>query len=76
MQDKFSKWGNSEDKTQLFKDWIVQMNFVQEEYRLFTAYAEERRGTGQKGLKVNKLSQGAKETGVHVEEEDDDSNYY
>jgi len=52
------------------------MNFVQEEYRLFTAYAEERRGTGQKGLKVNKLSQGAKETGVHVEEEDDDSNYY
>lgn len=32
------------------------MNYVQEEYRLFTAYAEERRGTGSKGIKVEKLT--------------------
>jgi len=52
------------------------MNYVQEEYRLFTAYAEERRGTGSKGIKVEKLTKGAIATGVHQEDEEDDSNYY
>ena len=53
------------------------MNFVQEEYRLFTAYAEERRGVTGAGIKVQKLSKGAIETGVHqVDEADDESNYY
>jgi len=78
MQEKFSKWGNNENKTKLFKDWIEQMNFVQEEYRLFTAYAEERKGTGEKGLKVTKISENgtADNTGVNQSEVTDDSCYY
>jgi len=78
MQEKFSKWDSNENKTKLFKDWIEQMNFVQEEYRLFTAYAEERKGTGAKGLKVTKISEKgtADNTGVNQSEVDDDSCYY
>jgi arginyl-tRNA--protein-N-Asp/Glu arginylyltransferase len=77
MQEKHYKWSTNDNKTQLFLDWIQEMNYVQEEYRLFTAYAEERKGIGEKGLKVTKISQeGTADNTVNQTEADDDSNYY
>lgn len=36
-------------------DWLLEKNFVPEEYRTYTSYADKRKEMGAQGKKVSKI---------------------